>query len=231
MELNLSKKHLTSSLPSLKISVGARDSRLSQAQVWEVQKEIQQFNPSVKFYPSWVKTTGDKDLSTSLKSLDKTDFFTKEIDYMLLSGEIRIAVHSAKDLPHPLKEGLYLAALTKGLDPSDSLVLRENETLESLPEGALIGTSSLRREDVIKSLRADLKCVDIRGTIEKRLKTLDQKKVDGVIVADCALVRLKLLRNRIKLPGETAPLQGQLAVVVREDDLEMRELFQLIDSR
>lgn len=229
MELNLSKKLLTSSF--LRIAVGARSSFLSQAQVWEVQGEICKFHPEVKFYPTWVKTGGDKDLSTSLKTLDKTDFFTREIDLMLLEGEIRIAIHSAKDLPDPLRSGLHLAAITQGLDGSDCLVLRENETLESLREGALIGTSSVRREELIRSLRSDLKCVDIRGTIEKRLQTLDRGKVDGLIMADCVFVRLKLGRGRIKLPGETAPLQGKLAVVVREGDQEMVELFKKIDSR
>lgn len=228
MESNLLKKPLISSLNKLR--VGARDSKLSQAQVWEVFEEIRAFYPKVHFVPVWVKTTGDKDLRTSLRTLEKTDFFTKEIDQLLLNGEIDLAVHSAKDLPEPLCDGLCVAALTKGLSPSDSLVLREGETLENLPPGALIGSSSKRREEVIKRLRSDLHCVDIRGNIERRLKTLDQKKVDGVIVAECALIRLQLQhRNRIHLPGETAALQGQLAVVVREKDKMLLEVFKSIN--
>lgn len=229
MESNLLKKPLISSLN--KIRVGARDSNLSKAQVWEVFDEIKKIYPNIYFLPTWVKTTGDKDLSTSLKTLEKTDFFTKEIDEMLLNGEIDIAVHSAKDLPEPLRNGLALIAITKGLDPSDSLVLRDNETLESLPQGALIGTSSKRREEGIRKLRPDLKCVDIRGNIERRLKTLDQKKVDGVIIAECALIRLKLQRKvRIRLDGETAALQGQLAIVARADNQAVHKVFEVIDE-
>lgn len=228
----MSKKPSTSSLLSHIISVGARSSKLSQAQVWEVQEEIKKVDPSIRFVPEWVKTMGDKDLRTSLRTLEKTDFFTKEIDALLQSREIRIAIHSAKDLPVPLAQGLCIAAITKGLDPCDSLVLRNHETLESLPQGARIGTSSARREEVLKALRADLQCVDIRGNIEKRLAQLDQKKYDGVVVAECALIRLKLhARTRLKLPGDTAAAQGQLAIVVCEDDEEMRALFQRIDSR
>ncbi|HSX04375.1 MAG TPA: hydroxymethylbilane synthase [Rhabdochlamydiaceae bacterium] len=229
MESNLLNKPLISSYSN--ICVGARSSALSKAQVWEVFEEIKKFYPMVLFSPHWVVTTGDKDLLTPLKTLDKTDFFTKEIDEMLLNGTIDIAVHSAKDLPDPLRKGLVVAAITKGLDSSDSLVLRENETIDSLPRGALIGTSSARREEAIKKLRSDFICVDIRGNIEQRLEMLDQKKVDGIILAECALIRLKLhWRNRISLSGETAALQGQLAVVVREDNPILREIFNSIDE-
>jgi hydroxymethylbilane synthase len=215
MELNLLKKPSTSSLH--KVRVGARASKLSQAQVQEAYEALKKEHPALEFIPTWVQTTGDKDLRTSLRTLEKTDFFTKEIDALLLQGAIDIAIHSAKDLPDPLPAGLCLAALLKGLDPSDSLVLREGETLASLPHGALIGTSSKRREEVLKQMRADFVCVDIRGAIEQRLKKLDQKKVDGVVVAECALLRLGLhKRNRIQLPGDTAPLQGQLAIVARK---------------
>lgn len=228
MESNLLNKL---SISSCKVRVGARGSNLSKAQVCEVFEEIKHFFPELLFLPVWVETTGDRDLRTSLKTLDKTDFFTKEIDEMLINRQVDIGVHSAKDLPEPLRAGLVIAAITKGLDPSDSLVLREGESIESLPSGALIGTSSARREETIKQLRQDLVCGDIRGTIEKRLEQLDQKKVDGVIVAECALLRLKLHdRNRIHLQGPTAPLQGQLAIVVREEDHKMRELFGTINA-
>lgn len=200
--------------------VGARDSKLSQVQVEEVLTELKQFHPHVKFSPFWVKTTGDKDLKTSLRSLDKTDFFTKELDQMLLEGKIRIAIHSAKDLPEPLPVGLSVVAITKGVDPSDSLVFHE------LPQGAKIGCSSERREKVLLHLRPDFRCVDIRGNIEQRLSLLDQGIVDGVVLAEAALIRLGLThRRRIQLPGQAAPLQGKLAVVARTDDSEMMELF------
>ncbi len=198
----------------------------------EVQQELHVFHPQVEFKPVWVETTGDKDLKTSLRTLEKTDFFTQEIDAMQLRGECRISVHSAKDLPDPLPNGLTLVALTRGVDPSDSIVLRNLETLETLPLGAKIGTSSLRREKNICELRSDLVCVDIRGDIQTRLSLLDNGIVDGVVMAEAALIRLKLThRNRVPLPGEGAYLQGQLAVVAKDGDEEMQTLFQCIDVR
>ena len=217
---------------SLELTVGARGSLLSRAQVVEVQKELTAFFPAVQFSYIWLETKGDKDLATSLRTLDKTDFFTKEIDEMQLRGECRIAIHSAKDLPEPFPEGLAVAALTKGLDPRDVLVLREGQSLFDLPRGARIGTSSARREAALRSLRSDFVCVDIRGTIEKRLQKLDEGEIDGLVAAECALLRLNLMhRNRLFLAGESARLQGQLAVVVRREDREMLDLFACIDSR
>jgi hydroxymethylbilane synthase len=198
----------------------------------EVLEELRSFHPEIAFEPIWVETTGDKDLKTSLRALEKTDFFTKEIDALQKSGGCRISIHSAKDLPDPLPAGLTLVALTKGVDPSDSIVLRDNETLDSLPMGAKIGTSSARREKNIDDLRSDLECVDIRGNIQRRLALLDEGVVDGVVMAEAALIRLKLThRTRTALPGERAELQGQLAVLALEGDEEMRVLFECIDVR
>lgn len=219
-------------LSSANIIVGARASALSRMQVKEVECELKVFHPEVHFVPLWMTTKGDQDLITSLKTLDKTDFFTQEIDHSLLHHRIQAAIHSAKDLPDPLPYGLFIAAITRGLTPSDSLVLREKETWDGLPSGAFIGTSSQRREKTIYGLRPDLKCVDVRGTIEQRLTLLHQKKVDGLVVAECALLRLQLTQlNRFTLPGITAPLQGRLAVVIREEDTYLKELFACIDTR
>jgi hydroxymethylbilane synthase len=216
----------------LSIHVGARSSKLSKIQVSEVFFTLFPFYPLISFSPIWVESSGDKDKKTSLRTLGKTDFFTKEIDEMLLQKKCRIAIHSAKDLPDPLPKGLQLIALTKGLDSSDCLVLRKNETLDTLAPKAKIGTSCIRREQMIKSLREDLECVDIRGTIEERLTKLNEKQIDGVVMAEAAIIRLCLLHlNRIPLKGETAPLQGQLAVLAREEDDEMKEIFSTIDAR
>lgn len=213
------------------VKVLARNSPLSHAQVEEVLLEMRAFFPDLLLIPQYVETTGDKDQKTSLRDLEKTDFFTKEIDDLLLQGVCRAAIHSAKDLPEPLRKGLVIAALTKGVDPSDSLVLREGETLESLPYGAVIATSSGRREENVRALRKDLSFIDLRGKISERLEKLERREADGVVVAEAALIRLKLTHlNRICLPGETAPMQGRLAVVVRENDREARELFSCIMS-
>ncbi|GAB4190768.1 MAG: hydroxymethylbilane synthase [Simkaniaceae bacterium] len=213
----------------MKILVGARNSLLSQVQVQEVLLEIQSFFPEIRFDPVFVKTSGDLDQKTSLRDLEKTDFFTKEIDRMVLSKKIRIAVHSAKDLPDPLPPGLAVVALTKGKDPSDCLVMREGDSLERLPKNAVIGTSTRRREEAVLRLRSDILLKDLRGDILQRLQQLEKRAFDGIILAEAAILRLKLHHlNRMILPGETAPLQGRLAVVARKDDGLMRKLFSQI---
>lgn len=205
------------------ILVGARDSPLSKKQVEEVYLELKQFHPQITFHPLYVKTVGDLDKKRSLRSLDKTDFFTRELDQMVLEKKVRIAIHSAKDLPEPLPKGLVIAALTKGVASFDSLVLRENE---QLPHNGVVATSSERREESVRQLYPAARFVDIRGNIQERLEKLHQRTVDGVVIAEAALIRLELTHlTRIRLPGETAPLQGRLAVVAREGDDEILELF------
>lgn len=205
----------------MEISVGARQSLLSQAQVKEVQIALNQYYPEIQFKPIWMVTTGDKDKHQSLLSLEKTDFFTKEIDQAQLRGKFRIAIHSAKDLPANLPLGLTVVALTKGLDPSDSIVYNN-----PIPYQGRVGTSSNRRIELIYQWREDLICLDIRGTIQERLFQLDQGYYDAILMAECALIRLKLNRKRIILKEKAAPLQGRLAIVAHESDQEMKALFQ-----
>lgn len=198
----------------------------------EVLQELHQFSPEISFEPLFLESTGDRDLITSLRTLNKTDFFTKEIDQLLLQGRGKIAIHSAKDLPEPLPKGLQIVALTRGVDPTDSLVMREKDTFATLPPGALIATSSERRESVVKSMRANLRFRDLRGTIHARLELLEKGEADGVVVAEAALIRLGLTHlNRLRLPGFTTPLQGQLAIISREGDTEMQKLFAPLDTR
>ncbi len=215
----------------MKIEAGARSSPLSRAQAEEVLQEIRAFYPDLNFEMTWVITTGDRNKTISLRTLGKDDFFTKELDQMLLDGSIRIAIHSAKDLPDPLPKGLSISAITKGVDPRDCIVLREGMTLEKLPPGAVIATSSERREETVRALKADLQFIDLRGTISERLEKIERGEADGVVLAEAALIRLKLTHlNRIILPGETAPFQGRLAILARIDDLEMHILFSKIDA-
>lgn len=185
------------------MKIGARSSPLSRAQVEEVKREF-----SLECEVVWVQTTGDLDRVTSLRTLDKTDFFTRELDQMLLEGKIDAAVHSAKDLPDPLPKGLWIAALSKGVDPRDSLVIKREPV-------RIVATSSARREEAVRQLYPNCQFIDVRGTIQERL----EKEVDGVVIAEAALIRLQLTHlNRVFLPGETAPLQGKLAIVCRENE-------------
>ena len=214
------------------IKVGSRCSNLAKVQVKEVLNEILQSHSQIEFETTWKQTSGDIDQKTSLRGLEKTNFFTKEIDELLLNQTIRIAIHSAKDLPAELPEGLKVVAITMGVDSSDSLVLRRGENLASLPKGAKIATSTINREEAVKALRNDVTFCDVRGTIEQRLSLLQSDDIHGVVIAEAALIRLNLTHlNRISLPGPTTPLQGQLAVVARSNDDEMEKLFASIDSR
>lgn len=211
------------------IAVAARSSPLSQAQISEVLKLLPSW---ISFEPHFVQSTGDLDLKTSLRTLDKTDFFTKEVDQLVLNSSCRISIHSAKDLPENIPQGLKVIAITRGIDPSDSLVMREYDTFENLKAGSVIATSSNRREEAVKRLRSDLTFRDLRGTIQARLALLEKGEADGVVVAEAALIRLKLTHlNRIHLPGSTTPMQGQLAICAREEDEEMEILFAPLDFR
>lgn len=212
-----------------RITVGARSSPLSQVQVKEIEKEIQCHFPEVQLDPILLETTGDKDKITPLKNVTQSDFFTKEIDELQLQGRFRISIHSAKDLPKPLAQGLTVVALTKGVDPRDALILPDGKSLHDLPLNALIGTSSPRREAAITILRQDLRPTDIRGTIQERLNLLKDGKVHGLIMAEAALIRLGLTHiNRVFLDIEPEPLQGRLAVIARDTDDEMKDLFSYI---
>ncbi|MCB1112496.1 MAG: hydroxymethylbilane synthase [Chlamydiia bacterium] len=217
-------------LLSTKIPVAARTSPLSRKQVEEVLAELRLHHPNVDFDVHYIFTTGDLDQKTSLRTMGKSDFFTREIDQQLLQGRARIAIHSAKDLPEPLPEGLAVIAVTRGLTPADALVLREGESLQSLQKGARIATSSERREEAVRKMRSDLTFIDLRGTIAQRIEKLHTGEADGAVIAEAALIRLGLTHlNRVIIPGETVPGQGKLAIVARLDDPLIAELFQCLN--
>lgn len=211
----------------MKLKVGARGSALSKKQVEEVMGEL-----GVEYEAVWIETRGDRDKTSSLGPMEKTDFFTREVDEQVLKGECDVGIHSAKDLPEPLPKGLKIFALTKGLASYDSLVMHQGQKFEKLKRGAVIGSSSKRRDRVVRGLKPDLKCIEVRGTIEERLEKLDRGEVDGLVVAEAALIRLGLKeRNRIELPGPVAPLQGKLAIVGRDGDEKTEALFKKVDAR
>ena len=211
------------------LRAAARSSALSRAQVEEIRSLLP---PTTAFDVTFVETYGDLDRETSLRTLGRTDFFTREVDQLVLSGECDFGIHSAKDLPEPLTKGLTLFALTRGIDPRDALVLRPGVTLDTLPPGSVIATSSERRIDAVKALRQDFTFIDLRGTIEERLSMLEKGLADGVVIAEAALIRLKLDVNRIYLPGTTVAAQGQLAIVgltARKQILE--KIFSCLDVK
>ena len=196
-----------------KIRIISRQSRLALLQVEELVKEA-----GITDY-ELIKTTSYGDRHKEVSLMDEglaQDFFTRELDEALLEGRADIAVHSAKDLPNPLPDGIELLALTEGKDPSDSLVAHDGLTLATLPEGSKVGTSSAQRKEELLKVRPDLVVVPIRGTIEERIAQVDDGSVDALIVATCALDRLGLShRATERLPFKTHPLQGKLAVTGR----------------
>jgi len=190
---------------------------------------------SLRFEVKTYDTSGDRDKITPISKIEGGDFFTDTIEKALLNGKIDVAIHSAKDLPDVIDEGLVVCALTKSIDPYDVLISKRNLKLDELPYGAKIGTSSLRRKEQLKKFRCDLQIVDIRGNIEERLGKLDRSDLDGIVIAAVGLIRLGL-EHRItqRIPLEILkphPLQGALAVEVREDDIEMIDLFSELDTR
>ncbi len=180
-----------------------------------------------------IETDGDRDKTTPLTSVGK-DFFTYDIERALLDGRIDIAVHSAKDLEGEPLPGLVIAATTRSISIFDSLVSREGLKLKELPCKAIIGTSSKKRKLGIKSFRRDLIAKDLRGNIDERLDKLDNGEYDAIIVAHAALIRLgyqdritEIIDPSIIRPH---PLQGRLAIEVRQDRKDLIELFKKIDG-
>ena len=213
------------------LTIGARESALSQVQFKEFCGELLTHYPDWKFQALFMSTIGDQDQKTSLRTMEKTDFFTRELDQALLDKRCRITLHSAKDLPDPLPKDIQIAAITKGVNPADALVLQDSLSVDDLPDNFTVATSSVRREEVVRSLFPFTKFIDLRGCITDRIAYLAEGKAHGVVVAEAALIRLQLDHlNRIILPGETTPRQGQLAVLIREDDKEMKELLTCVNS-
>jgi len=199
------------------LQVGTRSSPLALKQV----KEIQSLFYPVQFVAVPIDTMGDKDKITPLYKVEGTDFFTREIDQVLLRGDIDLAVHSSKDLSDPLPDGLKIVFESGSLSPYDALVSKGNLKLKDLPAGSRLGISSLRRKNQIQAVRKDLRVIDIRGNIQERLDLIEKDKVDALIIAEAALIRLGLegkIAEVFKQPEFQAhPKQGKLAIVVRED--------------
>jgi len=212
------------------IHLAARPSRLSIAQVKEVIKELSKYHFDLDFEVHYFMSKGDIDKKRSLRELEKTDFFTDTIDKFILTKKKYVGIHSAKDLPDPLPKGLKVVAFTKGVDQRDSIVLNKGASFFSLKKNSVIATSSVRREEMIKQLRDDLKFADIRGAIEERLNILNQRKIDGIVIAEAAIKRLNLEHlNRFTLPFKTVKGQGQLAIVANENDDLMEKVFAQIN--
>lgn len=205
-----------------------RSSRLSIIQAQEVATSVSGHTIQIRPYESF----GDKNKNISLLNNEISDFFTKELDEAILNGEADVAVHSARDLPYPMKNGLEIIALTPCLSSRDVLVSKSKKKLSSLPSGAKIGTSSQHRKEQISTLRSDIEIVSIQGTIDQRLEQLNSGLLDALILAECSLIRLGYEHLVTEtLPYETHPLQGHLVVVAKVGNAAMKSIFYNIDVR
>ena len=214
------------------LSVVSRASALARAQTGECLRAIAAVLPPDRPVETWVvDTPGDRDKRTPLNDPSvPDDFFTRDLDRAVLDGRADLAVHSAKDLPRKLPDGLAVACLLPARDPRDVLVFRDGADPAAAP--GRIGVSSPRREAALRRLYPAAQQLPLRGTIGERLERLDRGEFDAIVVAACALDRLGLSgRNARPMPWSTTPLQGQLAVVCRESDADWIGRLKPLDFR
>ena len=211
-----------------KIIIGTRGSKLALWQAEWIKSELQKLNPCLEIELNKIKTTGDKILDVPLAKVGGKGLFVKEIEEALLRGEADIAVHSMKDVPTEFPEGLYLAVITKREDPRDAFISRISNFRE-LPNGATIGTSSLRRSCQLLGLRPDLKIEQLRGNLDTRLRKLDEGQFDAIILAAAGVKRLgwaeritEILEPEISLP---AIGQGAVGIECRTNDEFINKLI------
>jgi hydroxymethylbilane synthase len=224
------------SSPPRTIRIGSRKSQLALVQSYWVQEQLQKSFPEISFEVHTMSTQGDKILDVALAKIGDKGLFTKELEVGMLNQEIDFAVHSLKDLPTNLPEGLTLAAITERENPADALVVHEkhkDKQIDTLPAGAVIGTSSLRRLAQLRHLFPHFTFKDVRGNLNTRMNKLDAGEYDALILATAGLQRLGM-GDRIHqiLPKEIslhAVGQGALGIECRADDTELISLLKAIE--
>ena len=199
--------------PDQSVLLGTRGSRLALAQAEACARALRAANLGVEIHV--IKTTSDHHPETPLSVIDRRDVFTRQLDEALLGGEIDLAVHSLKDVPTELPEGIVLAAITERRDPSDVLVSRERYDVDTLPRGAVVATSSLRRRAQLLHRRPDLRMAEIRGNVDTRVRKVREGRADAVVLARAGLDRLGLDAPHAVIPPEVMlPAVGQGALTV-----------------
>jgi hydroxymethylbilane synthase len=219
--------------PSTPIRIGTRGSPLALAQTEIVHGLLRAAHRDLAFEIVAIRTTGERLLDRSLADAGGKGLFTKEIDEALLAGRIELAVHSAKDVPTLLAPGIRLAAFPPRDDARDVLVSASANSLASLPAGAVVGTSSIRREALVKRLRSDLSIKLMRGNVETRLKKVEAGEFDAAILALAGLRRLGL-ESPATTPLDPAIFppsvgQGAITIAIRGSDERMQRLVAAID--
>lgn len=218
-----------------KLVVGTRSSQLALWQADFVIGELAKKYPELVVEKRLMTTKGDKILNAPLAKIGGKGLFTKELETAMLEGEIDIAVHSLKDMPVVVPEGLVITAITQRADPGDAFVSSKYESFQQLPAGAKVGTSSLRRKAQLLHARPDLQIEDLRGNVNTRLRKMEEENFDGIILACAGLKRLgfgdkirQVLPQTMCLP---AVGQGALAIECRQADKETRELLEFLNDK
>lgn len=217
----------------MKIVVGTRGSKLALTQTNWVIDNLKAINSDIEFEVKIIKTKGDIIQNVSLEKIGDKGIFVKEIEQQLLDGEIDMAVHSMKDMPSYLPEGLKFAGIPKREDPRDVLILKKGySSIDDLPKGAIIGTGSKRRKYQLLDIRPDLVIVPIRGNVDTRIRKIEEDNLDGIILAASGILRVGL-KEKISSYFQTdvmipAPAQGALAIEIRKNNPEIESIINLL---
>lgn len=214
--------------------IGTRQSLLAMWQSNYIAGCLREEYPGCEVTLKKIVTKGDRILDVPLAKIGGKGLFTKEIEQELLDGTIDLAVHSLKDMPTVLPEGLCLTAITERANAGDAFVSNKYNSIEELPEGSVLGTSSLRRRAQLLARRPDLKIVDLRGNVDTRLKKLDEGQMDAIILAAAGLTRLghadrikEIIPQSYCLP---AVGQGALAIECRTDNFKVRQMLDFLND-
>ncbi|MFB4166625.1 hydroxymethylbilane synthase [Virgibacillus sp. JSM 102003] len=218
-----------------KIIVGSRKSNLALTQTEWVIDQLKNAGVKNEFEVKKIVTKGDRILDVTLSKVGGKGLFVKEIEQAMYDKEIDLAVHSMKDMPSQMPEGLTITSVPEREDHRDAYIAKGNVALKDLPKGAIVGTSSLRRSAQILAERPDLEVKWIRGNIETRIRKLDDEDYDAIILAVSGLKRVGLSEELITEylePEVCVPAvgQGALAIECREDDNDLRELLDKIND-
>jgi hydroxymethylbilane synthase len=216
------------------LRIGTRGSKLALAQSQWVKARIESEHPRIRVELVTIKTKGDRILDFPLSKVGGKGVFVKEIEDALLKSAVDLAVHSMKDVPAELPEDLEISVFPKREDPRDAFVSVKYKAIDRLPEGATVGTSSLRREAQLLHLRPDLRVIPMRGNVDTRLRKLDSGEAQALILAAAGLKRLGLSQriSRLFSPKEFLPAvgQGMLGVELRRKDRRVKDLLRFLND-
>jgi hydroxymethylbilane synthase len=221
-------------IASAPIRIATRQSRLALWQAQHVATRLREAHPglSVELVP--MTTQGDRILDRSLAQVGGKGLFIKELEIAITEGRADIAVHSMKDVPSDMPPGMTLAAMLPRADPSDAFVSLRHENFGSLPQGARVGTSSLRRQCQLKDARSDLQMLTLRGNVETRLRKLQEDHYDAIVLAAAGLIRLGLedrITHRFDLEKFVPAVgQGIIGIECREDDTRSIETVRALND-